>query len=224
MLRKYFFYLLLICSAALMMSCFDVVEEIDLKSNGSGKIKVTVNLSKSKTKVASLLKLDQVDGLKIPSERDIRSEVSQIGALLKKTNGISNVHSSLDFTNYIAVISCNFSTINALNNFVKTFSVQFKTTLSDYSIYSYDAKSKTLTREYKYNSAGQKELKRLNPENQKSLQNAYFTYIYRFDNTIINQKNPLAKVASSKKAVMLKANVLDIVNGKVNLSNTITLN
>ncbi|WP_241790595.1 hypothetical protein [Sphingobacterium rhinopitheci] len=207
-----------------MTSCFDIVEEIDLKSNGSGAIKVTVNLSKSRTKVSSLMKLDKVDGLKIPSERDIRSEISKITTTLKKTNGISNVHSSLDFTNYIAVVSCDFRNINALNTFVKTLSAQFKTSLSDYSIYSYDAKSKTLSRTYKYNSAGQKELNKLKPENQKSLQNAYFTYIYRFEHTVATQKNSLAKVSSNKKAVMLKANVLDIVNGKANLSNTITLN
>lgn len=224
MFKKILLYLLLFGATSLMSSCFDVVEEVDLKSNGSGKIKAIVNLSKSKTKVASLMKLDKIDAVKIPTEQEIRTQASKINTILKNTKGISNVQYSLDFNNYIGTISCDFADIDALNTFTKALSAQFKTALSDYSTYAYDKNTKTLTRTYKYNNQGQKELKKLKPENQQSLQDAYYTYIYRFDSTIKSQKNATAKVSPNKKAVLLKVNVVDIVNGKVNLSNTITLN
>lgn len=224
MMKKVLFYICLFSMSFLFTGCFDIVEEIDLNANGSGKIKAIVNLSKSKTKVASLMKLDKIDGIKIPSEKDIRTEVTKVSTILKNTSGISNVKTSLDFTNFVGTISCDFSDINALNNFTKALSSQFKNKISDYSTYSYNIKTKTFNRTYKPGSEGKKELARLKPENQKSLQDAYFTYIYRFQGTVVNQKNAQAKIAGNKKAVMLKVNVLDLVNGKVDLANTITLN
>jgi len=221
---KVLFYVGIIASMFLCTSCFDVVEEIDMRDNGAGKIKLTVNLSKSKTKVASLMKLDKVDGIKVPSEKEIRTELAKVTDILTKTKGISNVKSSLDFTNYIGTLSCDFTDINALNTFTKTLSTQFKTKLSDYSVYSFNANTKTLSRSYKYNSEGKKELSKLSTDHQKSMQDAFFTYIYRFDSPIAKQQMPQAKLSANKKAVFLKVSVLDLVNGKVDLSNSISLN
>lgn len=224
MLKKTLFFMTMLCATFLLTSCFDVVEEIDLNTNGSGRIKATVNLSKSKTKVASLMKLDKIDGIKVPTQQEIHNEVNKVSAILKATKGISNVTTALDFTNFIGTISCDFTDINALNNFSNTLSKQFKTKISDYSSYSFNTKTKVFNRSYKYANEGKKELSKLKPENQKSLHDAYFTYIYRFQGTVAKQQNGHAKVAANKKAVMLKANVLDIVNGKVDLANTINLN
>src|SRR5690606_16584196 len=94
MVKKIVQNLLVICSVWMLTGCFDVVEEVDLNSDGSGKIKATVNLSKSKTKVASLMKLDKVDGIKIPSKTEIQKEADAIVRLLKQTSGISDVQSS----------------------------------------------------------------------------------------------------------------------------------
>lgn len=224
MKRTFLVYLFFLSTIFLMTSCFDVVEEIDLNNNGSGKLKITINLSKSKTKVASLMKLDKIDGIKVPSEKEIRTEANNIANILKGTKGISNVKTSLDFTNFIGFIACDFSDINALNTVMQTLSAKFKNKMSDYSTYAFNSKTKTLTRSYKYTNEGKKELAKLKPENQKSLQDAYFTSIYRFQSTVDNQNNPSAKVSANKKAVLLKANLVDIINGKVNMSNAIKLN
>lgn len=224
MIKKLFLFLFTLGLSFSLTSCFDIVEEIDLKSGGSGKIKLTVNLSKSKTKVGSLMKLDKIEGMKIPTEKEIRSQVNEVTNVLKNTKGISNVKSSLDFTNYIATLSCDFTDINALNSFTKTLSGKFKTEISQYSTYSYSPKTKTLSRNYTYNPEAKKALNKISPENRKSIQDAYFTSIYRFDNTVNNQNNKDAKIAASKKAVMLKSSLIDVMSGKVNLSNTIILN
>ncbi|NGM90182.1 hypothetical protein G5B35_23070, partial [Parapusillimonas sp. SGNA-6] len=138
MVKKIVQNLLVICSVWMLTGCFDVVEEVDINSNGSGRIKATVNLSKSKTKVASLMKLDKVDGIKIPSKTEIQKEADAIVRLLKQTSGISDVQSSLDFDNYIATLSCSFNDVKALNAFSKILSAHFKVELSTYSSYSYD--------------------------------------------------------------------------------------
>ena len=83
--------LILLLVSVLLSGCFDVVEEVTMHNNGAGTIKATMNLSKSKTKVASLMKLDKVDGVKIPTQGDIRREMAAIVSILQKTPGISNV-------------------------------------------------------------------------------------------------------------------------------------
>lgn len=221
---KGFIYLLLITTSFLMVSCFDVVEEIDLKSNGSGRIKAIVNLSKSKTKVASLMKLGQIDGVKIPSEKELRTEVNKVSSVLKNTKGISNVHTTLDFTNYIGTISCDFTDISALNEFTKALSAQFKTSVSDYSRYSYNANTKTFTRTTKSNISDKKKLEKWTSDNKESIKDAFYTSIYKFDNSVLSQNNKQSKVSSNKKAVMFKSSIIDIINSKVDLSNTVKLN
>lgn len=204
-------------------SCFDFVEEVDMNRNGSGTIKATFNLSKSRTKVATLLKLDKVDGIKIPKETEIRQEMNDIFKLLRSTPGITNVKQTLDFNNYIATLSCDFTDITALNSFTKTLNTHFKTNISNYSSYNFDPKSKVFTRSYTYNAEAKKGLDKLKTESQKSFSDAYFTSIFRFQDNVAKQTSTLSKVAASNKAVMVKVSALDLAKGKVNLSNKITL-
>lgn len=210
--------------AVSLTACFDVVEEVDMKSNGTGAIKATVNLSKSKTKVSSLMKLGKVDGVQIPTEAEIRKEFNAVVSLLRQTKGISNVKQSLDMTNYVATLSCDFDDIHALNIFSKTLSNHFKVNMSGYSDYSYNRQTNTLARSYKYNPETKKEFDKLSTESKKNFHDAYFTSIYRFDREVREVSNSVAKVSPNKKAVMTKVSVLDLVNNKVNLSDNIILN
>lgn len=215
--------LLIFISCITLTGCFDVVEEVYLKSSGAGTIKATFNLSKSKTKAASLMKLDKVDGIKVPSKAEIQQEMAAVVKILRQTTGVSNVQHSLDFDNFIATLSCDFTDVAALNSFTKTLSTHFKTKLSSYSSYAYDPKSKVLVRDYTYSAEAKKGLTKLKMENQKSFGDAFYTSIYRFQDDVIKQDNKAGKVAGNKKAVMMKVGVLDLVNGNVSLSNKINL-
>ncbi len=223
-MKRIFHFMVCMLSVFCLTSCFDVVEEINMKSNGSGSIQGTLNLSKSKTKVASLMKLDKIDGIQIPNQAEIRKEMAVIVNLLKNTPGISNVKQRLDFENYIAIISCDFQNVQALNAYTNTLSKHFKAKINSYSSYSYDAGTKTLKRNYKHSTEGKKEFEKLRPENRQSFGQAFYTSIYRFENLVAKQQNNLAKVSPNKKAVMLKVNIPDLINGKVDLTNTIVLN
>lgn len=222
-MKRIIHFMIFLLSIFCLTSCFDVVEEINMKSNGSGTIQGTLNLSKSKTKVASLMKLDKIDGIQIPNQAEIRKEMAVIVNLLKNTPGISNVKQRLDFDNYIASISCDFQNVQALNAYTNTLSKHFKAKISSYSSYSYDPGSNTLKRNYKHSTEGKKEFEKLRPENRQSFGQAFYTSIYRFENLVAKQQNNLAKVSPNKKAVMLKVNIPDLINGKVDLTNTIVL-
>ncbi len=101
---------LLICGLSLtFQSCFDIIEEVSLKTDGSGNFKMVLNMSRSKTKINSIMKMKTVNGHDVPTKTEIKQKVADIESVVKKTTGISNVKTSLDFENYIASITCNFS-------------------------------------------------------------------------------------------------------------------
>jgi len=95
-LKSFSRLIILICCCSLLTSCFDFIEDINLNANGSGSIKATLNLSKSSTKVASLMKLKSVNGIQIPTKEKIKSETEDMIRILKNTPGISQVQYNLD--------------------------------------------------------------------------------------------------------------------------------
>lgn len=216
------FLLLLTC--CLFSSCFDLVEEVDLKSNGSGTIKATLNLSKSKTKVASLMKLKSINGITIPSQTTITAETNSIVKLLKATPGISQVQHSLDFNNFVATVSCNFESIEALNSFSQTLAKHFKSPLGKNNSYSFNKATQVLTRSYKHSPTFNKEFAKMSESDRKLFADAFYTQITRFDKPVKAQQHQAAHISGNKKAVLLKLKATDIINGNASIANTITLN
>lgn len=215
--------LMALACCVLFSSCFDLVEEIDLKANGAGTIKATLNMSKSRTKVASIMKLKEVNGIRIPTQASITSEMQTIVKMLRSTPGISNVKQSLDFNNYIVTISCSFNSVSALNSFSKTLATHFKSPLGNNNSYQYDSKSRVFTRNYSHSVALTKEFSRIPTNDQQLFNAAFYTQITRFELPVTAQKNQSAKISNTGKSVLLKVKATDIINGKANLGNAITL-
>lgn len=75
-LKQFYKLLSFIVLIPFLSSCFEVIEEIALKNDGTGDVVLTINLSQSKTKVASVMLLDSVQGYKVPSKQKIQQEYS----------------------------------------------------------------------------------------------------------------------------------------------------
>lgn len=223
-LKSLLLLIVTISCSFLLTGCFDFIEDINIKSDGSGTIKATLNLSKSSTKVASLMKLKSVQGMDIPSKEKIQSETETMIAILKKTEGISNVAYSLDFTKYIASVSCSFSSVKALNAFSKSIASHFKTSIEGSNSYAFNAKTGVFSRSFTAPSKLNKEYTKISETDKKYFDDAFYTQIIRFDKTIKSQGNKSAKISSSSKSVLLKLKATDLVTGKTTLQNTITLN
>ncbi len=67
------FALLLICTG-----CFEIIEEVSLNEDGSGKVTLTLNLSRSKTRINSIMLLDSVNNYEVPSEQEIRQHFAKM--------------------------------------------------------------------------------------------------------------------------------------------------
>lgn len=223
-LKTFLSFLCLLCSSLLLTSCFDFIEDVNLKRDGSGTIKATLNFSKSSTKIASLMKLGTVNGIEIPSKEKIENETAKMISILHETAGISDVKYKLDFNNYIANVSCSFSNIEALNAFSEALAAHFKTSIGEANNYSYSSKLGVFSRAFKAPDHINKKFSKLSEADKKYFDNAYYTQIIRFENTIKSQDNKTAKLSNSLKSTLLKVKFTDLVSKKATLENTITLN
>ncbi|WP_350286679.1 hypothetical protein [uncultured Croceitalea sp.] len=226
MLKKSLTYLFLVTLLVLNSSCFDILEEINLKKDGSGTMLITVNMSKSKTKLASIMLLDSINGYKVPSEDDIELALNDVMAHLKKSKGITNIKQTKDFENYIFSVSCDFESIESLNGITahliqeqnKRESTKFET-----SNFAYNATEKVFERKFTYDASIKKSFDYLKKEDKKVFQDASFTAIYRFEDQIEETSNTIAKIAPSKKAVMLRVDAMSFILGEKTIKNKVKL-
>ncbi len=217
---KFLFFILLIPT---LSSCFEIVEEINLRNDGTGDVVLTINLSQSKTKVASVMLLDSVQGYKVPSKQKIQQELAEAVAYLKKSEGISNVKSTSDFNNYIAAISFSFKDISNINNITRNILARQKIKATNTSSYSFNKATKTFARKYQAIGTAKSEFNKLKNQDKAVFNGAMYTSIYRFESPVTNVTNPASNLSKTKKAVMLKSSITNLINGKINVSNQIQL-
>ena len=221
--KKYIVFLLLFPACALFSSCFQIIEEITVGEDGSGTAVLTANLSQSRSKLASVMLLDSINGHKVPSKQEIRKEMEAAVNTLRSIKGISKVSHTVDFDKYIMSIRFSFEKVANLNDITSLIFDKLKIKSTDNSAYSYHPASKMFNRYYTYNPQANSEYGKLKQTDKEIFQNATYTSIYRFGRAVAKQSNDKAKVSASKQAVMLQCGVLDLIEGKINISNNIQL-
>jgi hypothetical protein len=222
-LKEFYRLLLFIFLIPALSSCFQVIEELTLHNDGTGEVTLTINLSQSKTKVQSVMLLDSINGYKVPSKQKIQLELIEAVAYLRKSEGISNVKSTSDFNNYIATISFSFKDVSNINNITKNILAQQKIKAPNTSSYSFNKTTKLFSRKYQPVGTAKTEYNKLKSKDKAVFNGATYTSVYRFDSPVTNTSNPASNVSKSGKAVMLKSGILDLINGKINVSNQIQL-
>ena len=211
----------LLCLVFLFQSCFEVIEEVQMKDDGSGHFNFVINFSQSKTKINSILKMQKINGYTIPSKEEIRKEASKIEALTQSTAGISNVKTNIDLTNYIFTIDLDFQKISNLNTaFLKLKnSKKLDPSLStDY--FTFADKKFIRTQKIPVKTLYEK----LEKSDKEVFQTAKYTSVYKFDSTIKSFSNKNATQSKSKKAIKLNGSIMNVINGNEKIENTITLN
>ncbi len=213
---------LLIIPLFLFAGCFEIIEEVTLNKDGSGKVSLTINLSKSKAKLNSIMLLDSVNDYKVPAKSEIEKHFTDVANTIKNIKGISNVKNTINFKEYIFNISCDFASVEALNAVISNFSTKEdakKISINKHFIY--DKTKNLFTRSYHYDLA--KEFNKTNMADRKIFKTATYTTIYRFEKSIISANNKAAKIAGNKKAIMLRLNAQDIISNKNTIKNKIQL-
>lgn len=209
---------------ALFSSCFQLIEEVSVNADGSGFFTLTANMSQSRTKLASILLLDSINGYKVPSKQEIGEKMNEAANTLRTVDGIGNVSQSVDFDKYIVTIRFAFNDVSNLNDITALIFDKLDIVEgTDNSSYNFQPGSGTFSRQYTHDARATSEYQKMKQADKAIFENATYTCIYRFAQPIASQSNTTAKVAASRKAVMLQCNVLDLIGGHTDISNTIQL-
>jgi len=213
-------YLFLFSCLFTLSGCFEIVEQLFLKADGSGDFQLVLNLSKSKTRLNSIMKMKTINGHDVPSREDIKYRVAEIEKTVTKTPGISNVKTSVDFDNFIVSLSCNFKTVARLNDAVKNiYAKENASAKAPEKIYEYNAGVFERLNKYSFKD----DYKKLSNADKEIFATANYTAVYKFESSVSATSNKETKIAPSKKAVMLKLNALDVINEKRSIENKINL-
>lgn len=216
-----FKFIITLVLAIFLSGCFEIVEEVSYKDKESGVYTLTINCSRSKTKLKTLSKLDTFLGAKIPKEAEIRESFGLAQDAISATKGISNVGQSIDFENYIATLTFNFdnteSLNQALNNAAK--SSNKKNPLPYTNVFSF--KNNVFIRHQTPNDS-MTDLSKIKNNQLSLIGDATITSIYRFTNEVSKTSNKKALLAKNKKAVMLKQTISDVILHPELFINTIT--
>lgn len=219
MVLRISYFLLMLFS---LTSCFEVIEDVTFKKDGTGTFKLVVNLSQSKNEINTLMKLDSSSGYEIPKPAELNAYLDQALITLKNTEGLSGVTIKRDFNNWIFEVKTDFvSTQNLEEGLIKLNNEFFggkPFVFRNKLHYS----GKALEREMQ--CVDEKTRKELNKPTEKMIfAKAKYTTIYRFEGVIDKSSNKRAKISPSKKAIMLQCNVLNIINGKETIQNQIKI-
>lgn len=211
---------LLFIPLLLLASCFDIVDKASVKADGSGEYTIILNASKSKTRLASISKMETVNGKKVLKKPEIEAKINEAARIFKATPGISNVKTSMDFDNYIIKLSCNFKRIENINTGLEQLKAKnILGKMVPTRIYSQNVAAKTFTRN-KINTF-KSDYDKMSKADREIFNDARYTSVLQFENTIKSQTNSSYLLSPNRKAVKLEANVLDFILQKKQIQNNI---
>jgi hypothetical protein len=219
-MKNFLKQLFLFIPLLLMTSCFDILDKVNVKADGSGEYTIILNASKSKTRLASISKMETINGKKVPKRPEIESKINEAARIFKATPGISNVKTSMDFDNYIIKLSCNFKKIENINAGLEQLKAKnILGKMIPTQIYSQNIAGKSFTRN-KVNTF-KSDYDKMSKADKEIFNDAKYTSVLQFENTIKSQTNNSYLLSPNKKAVKLEANVLDFILQKKQIQNNI---
>lgn len=195
-----------------LTSCFEITERIKHNSDESGDYSLIVDFSKSWFRTKSAIWLEEVDGVSIPSEEDIKNKLTDFRTQAAKIEGISSVTTKYDFKTYIFTFKFKYSNLKALNAVLN--SMNKENPIAHFS----ESKESSFQRFASYPIP--KDLVK-NDEKKEDLEDAHITTIYTFDKEVSQFTNPNCKLSKSKQTVFLKQNIYNVLKNNTLMNNTI---
>jgi hypothetical protein len=209
-----------------LSGCFEVIEEMNLNRDGSGHFTYTINASQSKVKLKSVMLMDSINGYRVPSPREIEQEMQKAKTQLSQQTGISGVEIRMDHASFIYSISASFTSVAHLNqalNLIAKNEMEQRSNVPQFipfDNYAFDGQTFVRLEPKEDRSRNYYQAK---AEDREVIDQAQAIGIFRFEQAVASASHPLARISPSGKAVMVKANVRDLLLKRTPLHNKITL-
>lgn len=217
------FRLFLLCIPLLFLtSCFDILDKVNIKADGSGEYTLILNASKSKTRLASISKMETINGKKVPKRSEIEGKINEAARIFKGVPGISNVKTAMDFDNYIIKLSCNFKKIENINAGLEQLKAKnIVGKMIPTQIYSHNIEKKAFVRN-KINTF-KNDYDKLSKADKEIFNDAKYISVLQFENPVKSKTNTSYVLSPNRKALKLEGNILDFILQKKQIQNTIIL-
>ena len=206
-----------------LSSCIELIDDIKINNDGSGTLKYTVNLSSSKVKVTSILALDSINGIRVPSISELNERIADFQKKLDTKPGISNVTVESDFENFVFKLRCDFTSVTALQTAIKEV---VRDELRDKNVPELDAIWLNWDGQKLVRSIPEISVKKTTEFQQEDivlLKQGTYTSITRFERPVDHYDNPSAQISANKMNVMIKTNPHSLSQNTTLLDNIIYL-
>lgn len=201
----------------LLSSCFECVEEINLKKDGTGSFVYIVNMSQSKAEINTAFRLDSFMGSKLPSLSQIKTKIASAKNILMASDGISNLTVKENYNDYIIEVRGNFTSIEKFNAAIKKCAKQL------------GANEEAIESDFSYAGSDTTYHRSVAPIESKAAarilglfggkaEQAAYTCIVRTEGKVNKVDNAKAKISPSGKNVLLKVNAAEILRNSAVLN------
>ena len=217
---------IIFCFSFFFVGCFEIIEEVDMNNNGSGDVTLTVNLSESKDNLKAYWKMDEVQGVEVPKQREIEEEIRNVEKALSRVKGITNVKTTADYDEFIFTIKGSFENVKSLNKGINAVVSELnRTAIPIIKKDNYKFSSGKFTRLYSYGPdwrLNDEEYNNLNISARFIMETARIVGIYRFEKPVKSYTNKKAELSPSKKAIKFESSIADLIKGQTSIENEIT--
>lgn len=157
--------------------------------------------------------LEEVDGVKIPSEQEITQRLANFKNTASKIEGISNIVTKTDFDNYIFTIRLDYQNLKALNSALNSINKQ-----KSQIYFAGDSNNFQRIASYPFPENLLKD-----PKKKPDLEQANVIAVYTFDREVASVNNANSKISKNKKTIFLKHNVYNVLKKSALMNNSILL-
>jgi hypothetical protein len=217
MLKKITYLIVLLL---LLTSCIEIIDDVTLNSDGSGKFAYTINLSQSKIDVNTYLSLDYYDGKKVPSKDELKQKIYDFRDMMNKQPGISECKTTINETDFIIKLNCNFTSIEKLQDAIFTV-VETMSQKSVTKEYWVTKSNDTITKKIPDFISGYKSL---TDSEKTKLNSGVYISILRFDKLIKSSNNQVSVISKNQSAVLTRINALELSQNPSLSNNVVILN
>ena len=224
-MKKMMQNILLLILLLSVSSCFDVTEEVKMNKDGSGELRLNINMSQSKSNLANYMNAGEINGVKIPTKDEMKLEMVKLKKKLSGMKGISNVNTKSDFTEFVFELTADFTETKSLNKAINAAVKSFNQTpfpLPKFKHFAFEDNKFSRLFNYTDERFTSEEFESMSSVVRYLMESAKVVSIYRFEQPVKKVSNSKANLSPSKKAVKLEGNIAEFAKGEISLENHIS--
>lgn len=207
-----------------LAGCFQIIEEINMRSDGSGELMLTIDLSENQSQLRQYLEAGQYEGQEIPSRQRMQSMLDDFRKRLSSAPGLYDVVVISDWDRFVFKIRCSFRRVEDLDQALLEMARETaKHSKREFRFRpNFRFKDGVFTRLFDF-PIDPNEFDRLPASRRMMLEKARYIVIYRFEQAIADYSNKAFQLSPSGKALMLQASPAEVLRRKLSPANCVVL-